>query len=230
MKHVGILMSAGNGKRMGTDIPKQYLELVGKPVLYYSLKAMQDSFLDEIIVVASKDYFQFIKEELVEKYSFSKVISIVEGGAERSDSVYNGLCAVSNPETSYVYIHDGARPMLSGELLLRSREDAECYGSSVMGVRSKDTIKIVDEDGFVSSTPDRSFLWNIQTPQTFVGSDLLTAYELLKKTKDVFVTDDSSVMEMFGTLPVHITEGDYKNIKITTPEDLETVEKFLQKN
>lgn len=227
MKHVGILMSAGSGKRMGTDIPKQYLELVGKPVLYYSLKAMQDSFLDEIIIVASKEYFQFIKEELVDKYSFSKVGAIVEGGAERSDSVYNGLLAVSKPESSYVYIHDGARPMLSGELLQRAKEDAECFGSSVMGVRSKDTVKLVDDDGFVASTLDRSFVWNIQTPQTFVGSDLLKAYEIFRKKEGVTVTDDSSVMELFGTLPVHITLGDYKNIKITTPEDLKTVEKFL---
>lgn len=227
MKHVGIIIAAGKGTRIGGDIPKQYMELKGKPVLYYSIKAFSDSFIDEIILVVGKDFLSYVKEEIVDKYSFSKVTKIVVGGEERSDSVYEGLLAVSVPEKSYVYIQDGARPMVSLELLNRVKEDVECFGSSVVAVESKDTVKMVSEDGFVMTTPDRKLLWNVQTPQTFVGSDLISAYDAFRACKGASVTDDSSVMEQFGKLPVHITKGDYRNIKITTLEDFILAEKFL---
>lgn len=227
MKHIGIIMSAGVGKRMGADTPKQYMDLCGKPVLYYSLKAMQDSFIDEIIVVVGAGDEEYVKKEIIERFSISKVKRIVQGGKERSDSVFSGLCAVKIPEQSYVYIHDGARPFLNVDLLLRCKEDVECFGSSVLGVHSKDTVKIVGPEGFVVTTPNRQYLWNIQTPQVFKGDDLLSAYQRFMEDKGASVTDDASVIETYGTLPVHITEGDYRNIKITTPDDLETVKKFL---
>ena len=227
-KHIGIVMSGGKGLRIGGDIPKQYMDLAGKPVLYYSLKAMQDSFIDEIIIVAAKEYIDYVKEEIVDRFSFTKVTAVVEGGEERSDSVYNGLMAIKEPETSYVYIQDGARPLLSVEMLEASREDASVYGSSVMAVPAKDTIKVVNDNGFVVTTPDRKHLWNVQTPQTFFCSDLIRAYCIFRKTEGAFVTDDASVMEQFGDIPVHITKGDYCNIKITTPEDFETAERFLK--
>lgn len=226
-KHIGIVMSAGKGLRVGGDIPKQYMDLCGKPVLYYSLKAMQDSFLDEIIIVCGSKDEAYVKENIVDKFSFSKVTSIVAGGEERSDSVYNGLMAVKDASSTYIYIQDGARPMLSLEMLEASRNDAACFGSSVMGVPSKDTIKVVNDNGFVVTTPDRAHLWNIQTPQTFLCSDLIAAYNRFRKERGCSVTDDASVMESFGDIPVHITMGDYRNIKITTPEDFETAERFL---
>lgn len=227
MKHVGIIMSAGVGHRMEAETPKQYMDLCGKPVLYYSLKAMQDSFLDEIIIVVGSGDEEYVKKDIVDRFSFSKVKKIVPGGKERSDSVYSGLCSVENPESSYVYIHDSARPFLNSELLIRCKEDAECFGSSVLGVPSKDTVKIVGPEGFVVTTPDRKYLWNIQTPQVFKADDLILAYEAFLKDKEASVTDDASVIESYGTLPVHITMGDYRNIKITTPDDLETLKKFL---
>lgn len=229
MKHVGIVMSAGKGLRVGGDIPKQYMDLCGKPVLYYSLFAMQQSFIDEIIIVVGEGDEEYVKKEIVDKYSLSKVTKIVTGGKERSDSVYEGLKAVSEPDASYVYIQDGARPMLSLDLLESCREDVEAFGTAVVGVESKDTVKLVSEEGFVMTTPVRKLVWNIQTPQCFVCSDILEAYNAFKRTPDCFVTDDSSVMEAFGTLPVHITKGDYKNIKITTSEDFFTAENFLSK-
>lgn len=229
MRHVGIIMSAGKGLRVGGDIPKQYMELCGKPVLYYSIKAMQDSFIDEIIIVCGAGDEEYVRENIVNKYSLDKVRRIVEGGAERSDSVFNGLRAVLEPEKAYVYIHDGARPMLNNELLLAVREDVECFGTAVLGVNSKDTVKLVDENGFVSATPDRAFVWNIQTPQAFKGDDIIAAYEAFRERKNVKVTDDASVMECFGKLPVHITKGDYCNIKITTSEDFLTATNFLKK-
>ena len=229
MKHVGIIVSAGKGLRVGGDIPKQYMDLGGKPVIFYSLDAMQKSFMDEIIIVVGKGDENFVKEEIVDRFSFTKVTAIVAGGKERSDSVLCGLENIKNPERSYVYIQDAARPMLSIELLEKIKEDVEIYGSAVAGVKSKDTIKLVNDDGFVATTPDRNYVWNIQTPQTFKADELIEAYRKMINHPDIKVTDDSSVMEMYGELPVHITEGAYNNIKITTSEDFFAAENFLKK-
>ena len=229
MKHIGIVVSAGKGLRVGGDVPKQYMDLCGRPVITYCLQAMQESFIDEIVIVVGAGDVEYVKKEIVEKFSFTKVKAVVEGGAERSDSVFNGLKTVSSQD-SYVYIQDAARPMLSIKILEAVREDAEAFGSSVVAVRAKDTVKVVNEDGFVVTTPDRRFLWNVQTPQTFSFSDIYNAYlRYLEKGSDA-VTDDASVMEQFGDLPVHITEGSYENIKITTPEDFVTAERFLKGN
>lgn len=229
MKHIGIVMSAGVGSRMGADIPKQYMDLCGKPVIYYSLRAMQESFIDEIILVTGVQDIEFCKKEIVEKYSFSKVTAVVAGGRERSDSVYEGIKAVSDINNSYVYIHDGARPMLSKDILLRTKAAVEKYGATVVAVNSKDTVKIVGEAGEVISTPDRKNVWNVQTPQAFRTEDLLEAFENMKKVPDAKVTDDGMVMEQYGRLKVYVTEGDYFNLKITTPEDLFTAEKIIKK-
>lgn len=228
MKHIGIVMSAGKGLRAGGDIPKQYRMLLGKPVLYYCLKAMQDSFIDEIIIVSGAGDENYVKENIVDPFGFTKVSKIVAGGDERQDSVYAGLKAVepSDSET-YVYIQDGARPMLSMDILNRAKEDVLKYKSAVVGVKSKDTVKISDKAGFVEKTPVRDLVWNIQTPQAFEYSLIMKAYDLMMSQKNVFVTDDSMVVEQYGNTKVHLTEGDYKNIKITTPDDFEIAEKFL---
>lgn len=230
MKHIGIVLSAGKGLRVGSDIPKQYMDLNDKPVIYYSLKAMQDSFIDEIILVVGECDEEAVRENIVDRFSFDKVTHIVAGGRERSDSVYKGLMCIKEPSNTYVYIHDGARPMLSIELLDKVREDVECFGSAVVGVPSKDTVKLVDEDGFVMTTPQRSLVWNIQTPQAFLCSDIIECYENFYKCEGATVTDDSSVAEQFGSLPVHITKGFYENIKITTQDDFLVAKIFLQKN
>lgn len=228
MKHVGIVMSAGKGLRAGGDIPKQYRMLLGKPVLYFCLKAMQDSFIDEIIIVSGTGDENYVKENIVDPFGFTKVSKIVVGGDERQDSVYAGLKAVETSDSeTYVYIQDGARPMLSMDILNRAKEDVLKYKSAVVGVKSKDTVKISDKDGFVEKTPVRDLVWNIQTPQAFEYSLIMKAYDLMMSQKNVFVTDDSMVVEQYGNTKVHLTEGDYKNIKITTPDDFEIAEKFL---
>lgn len=228
MKHIGIVMSAGKGLRAGGDIPKQYRMLLGKPVLYYCLKAMQDSFIDEIIIVSRTGDENYVKENIVDSFGFTKVSKIVAGGDERQDSVYAGLKAVESSDSeTYVYIQDGARPMLSMDILNRAKEDVLKYKSAVVGVKSKDTVKISDKDGFVEKTPVRDLVWNIQTPQAFEYSLIMKAYDLMMSQKNVFVTDDSMVVEQYGNTKVHLTEGDYKNIKITTPDDFEIAEKFL---
>lgn len=198
-KCTAIVLSAGKGKRMGTDKPKQYLDLCGKPVLYYCLKAFQESFIDEIVIVASKDDFSYIKKEIVDKYGMTKVIRIVEGGAERYDSVLCGLKAAGVPDLGttysdgtdtegayeagdskypdYVFIHDGARPFVDDEILMRAYETVEEFGTAIVAVPSKDTVKIVDGGGITIDTPDRSTVWLMQTPQVFVYKKILKAYE-----------------------------------------------------
>lgn len=229
MKHVAIVLSAGKGSRIGGDIPKQYMDLDGKPVLYYSLKTFQDSFIDEIIIVCAEEFKEFIKSEIVDRYSLSKVVAIVTGGAERSDSVYNGLLAVREPDKAYVYVHDGARANISKKVLDTAREDVINYGSAVVAVNSKDTVKTVDENGYVVSTPDRNLVFIIQTPQVFLCNELMDAYTKLQAHPGTKVTDDSSVMELYGNRKIHISKGDYCNIKITTIEDFQTATNFLKK-
>lgn len=228
MKHIAIVLSAGSGKRMGGQIPKQYMDLCGKPVLYYSLKAMQDSFMDEIILVAKETDIEYCNKEIVEKYSFTKVTHIVSGGAERSDSVYNGLKCLDGEEDSYVYVHDGARPCINKELLERIRDKVIEKNAVVCAVPSKDTIKIIDESGKVISTPERKKVWNMQTPQAFKTGILKAAYELMMETEDVSVTDDAMVVELFENTDVYVTEGEYTNLKLTTPEDFVIAEKILK--
>ena len=227
MKHIGIIVAAGKGKRVGGDIPKQYMDLCGKPVVFYPLKAMQESFIDEIIIVVGEGYEEYVKTEIVNAFGLDKVSAIVRGGSERSDSVLNGLRAISAPEEAYVYIHDAARPMLDEALLQRLKEDVGIYGTAIASVKAKDTIKLSDDDGFIAADIERSKAHIIQTPQVFEAGELIDAYEKLLKT-NVPVTDDSSVMEHFGSLPVHLSEGDYRNIKITTPEDFLIAEAFLK--
>ena len=227
MKHIGIIVAAGKGKRVGGDIPKQYMELCGKPVVFYPLKAMQESFIDEIIIVVGEGYEEYVKTEIVNAFGLDKVSAIVRGGSERSDSVLNGLRAIPAPEEAYAYIHDAARPMLDEALLQRLKEDVEIHGTAIASVKAKDTIKLSDYDGFIAADIERNKAHIIQTPQVFEAGELILAYEKLLKT-DVAVTDDSSVMEHFGSLPVHLSEGDYRNIKITTPEDFLIAEAFLK--
>ncbi len=231
MKHIGIIVAAGKGTRVGGDIPKQFMEVGGKPLLFYSLKAMQDSFIDEIIVVTSEDRIGYVKEEIGEKYGISKLTRVVKGGSERGASVFEGLRIIKEPEEALVYVHDGARPLLSLDLLERLKEKALEAGNAVAAVPSKDTVKIVDREGVVVNTPNRSSVWLAQTPQVFNASKLAAAY--FEEYLSVAVsggtgpTDDASVMEAQG-YSVYLVMGDYANIKVTTPEDIEIVRKALE--
>ena len=224
MKNVAIVLSAGRGTRMNSDVPKQYMELEGKPVLYYSLKAMEDSFIDEIILVAGADDISYCKEEIVAKYNLSKVKAVVAGGKERYHSVWNGLRCVADAD--YVFIHDGARPVVKEDVLLRALDGAKECDACVVGVPVKDTIKIVDEEGLVAETPPRNRMFQVQTPQVFKYPLIRSAYERLQKEetalleKGVAITDDAMVVELLTDTKVKIVMGSYENIKITTPEDL----------
>lgn len=235
-KRIAIVLSAGSGKRMNTDTKKQYLLIDGKPVVYYSLKAFQDSdVIDEVILVTSKEDIDYVRSEIVEKYGFNKVSQIVTGGRERYNSVYCGIKACSDCE--YVFIHDGARPFITDEILNRAMAMLKECGSAVVGMPVKDTIKIVNDENIVKDTPNRKTVWQVQTPQCFSYDIAAKAYENLIKEEEsgvlvkrgIQVTDDAMVVETFldEKVKVHLVEGSYENIKITTPEDLKIAEVFL---
>lgn len=230
-KFAAIVLSAGIGSRMQSDVPKQYMELNGYPVIYYSLKAFQDSEVSSIILVTGKNDVEYCRTEIVEKYHLDKVHKVIPGGTERYNSVYEGLKAIS--EADYVLIHDGARPMLNQEILRRSMDAAAEYGACVVGMPVKDTIKVSDENAFCKGTPPRSSLWMIQTPQTFSYQLVKGAYECvleaIENGEEVpQITDDAMMVEYATDTKVKLVQGDYRNIKITTPEDLSVASTYLK--
>ena len=227
-----VVLAAGSGKRMESSTKKQYMLLKEKPVIYYSLKVFQESFIDEILLVVSPGDIQFCKEEIVDKYGFDKVEQIIEGGKERYHSVAAGLKSIS--DCDFVFIHDGARPLVTGEILERALSGVVKYGACVVGMPVKDTIKIADKGGYIASTPDRNLVWMVQTPQVFDCTLIKEAYEqLILKEKELLkegisITDDAMVVETFTGRPVKLVEGSYENIKITTSEDIITAENFMK--
>ena len=219
-KTVCIMLAGGKGKRMGTKVSKQYLLLEGKPVLFYSLKAFEP-YVDEIIVVAAEGEEEYCRENIINKYEIEKVSAVVTGGAERYLSVYEGLKAISNTdEEVYVLIHDGARPFVTGEVIKESINKVKETGACIVAVPSKDTVKIGNVSNIVESTPDRRRVWLVQTPQTFEYNSIYGAYKAAIESGREDITDDSMVMESFGDKEIHFVEGNYDNIKLTTPEDL----------
>ncbi|MBR4753683.1 MAG: 2-C-methyl-D-erythritol 4-phosphate cytidylyltransferase [Lachnospiraceae bacterium] len=227
MKSVCIIVAAGTGSRMNSDRPKQFLEMEGHPLLYYTVKAWQESFISEIILVTSGGYLDFVKKDIVEKYGFNKVTKVITGGETRFDSVYQGLLACEDAD--YVYIHDGARPCVDAGVIERAREGAEEYGACVSAVPVKDTIKVVDKEGFAIDTPERSSLWAMQTPQAFKYDIVRKAYDALADKDRTGITDDAMVVEKSGACKVKMVMGSYDNVKVTTPEDLRVVENIIKK-
>lgn len=234
MKHVAIVLAAGQGKRMNSPVSKQYLQIQKKPILCYCLDVFEQSFIDEVILVVGKNEIDFCKNEILVNTSYSKLTAIVEGGKERYHSVMEGLRVIEDCDS--VYIHDGARPFLSLDILDRMKEQLLTEQACIPGVPVKDTIKVLTDTGFVENTPDRSRLWQIQTPQGFSFSMIKEAYNklLLEQNQNPeefqkrIITDDAMVVETYLKIPVKVVEGTYQNIKITTLEDLKLAEIYLQ--
>lgn len=230
-----VVLAAGRGTRMGGDIKKQFLLLNDKPILYYSLKAFEESSINEIILVTSADEIEYCKKEIVERYGFHKVSAIVPGGKERYHSVYAGMKVLKeNPvyeHGGYVVIHDGARPFADKTIIHNAVAGAIQYGACVIGMPVKDTIKIADSNGFAKMTPNRSDTWMIQTPQAFSYPLIRDAYEKLMGSEayQEGITDDAMVMETMTEYPVKLIEGSYENIKVTTPEDMEIAVAILNR-
>ena len=226
-KCTAVVLAAGKGSRMGTKIQKQYLKICGKPVLYYSLAAFAASpIIDEIVLVTGEGKTDYCRKNIIEAYGITKVNKIVVGGKERYESVYKALREIE-PE-GYVFIHDGARPFVDESIIERTYQAVKEYRACVAGMPSKDTVKIVDENDFAVNTPERRFVWCIQTPQVFETELITQAYKNLMEHDRENVTDDAMVVEQEMQIPVKLYEGSYCNIKITTPEDLDTAKGFIE--
>ncbi len=227
--NTAIVLAGGSGSRMQSRVPKQYININDKPIIFYSLSVFQQTeFIDNIVLVTRTEDVEFCRREIVDKYNLTKVSHIVSGGMERYLSVYNGLQKCT--DSDYVWIHDGARPCVSIDLLERLQKTVIEYKTAIAAVPSKDTIKIADDNRFVKNTPDRSHVWNIQTPQVFRTKELANAYECLMSCEEYpVITDDAMIMEQFGDVPVRLEMGDYTNIKVTTPEDIALVKNYLKK-
>lgn len=223
-----IVLAAGTGSRMKSDVKKQFIELEGKPLVWYALNQFDKSEVDEIVVVTGQEDIEYFKTEIVEKYNIKKVTKIVTGGSERYLSVLNGINVATG---KYVLIHDGARALVDQTIIKRCLDSLEDSDASVVGVMAKDTIKLVGEDQIIEKTLPRERLFIAQTPQCFKTSVIKDAYSAMEQEKIDFVpTDDTSIVERFGNTRIRVVEGEYYNIKVTTPEDIQIAKKYLKKN
>lgn len=220
-----IILAGGKGKRMGSAISKQFIDIKGKPIIYYTLKKFSENKkIDNIIVVLPEYEVKYFKENILKKYEL-RINKIVIGGKERQDSVYNALKSLKNSSTDIVLIHDGARPFISERIINEGIKFAEIYGAAAPGVMPKDTIKVKNEKNFSVDTPNRANLVSIQTPQVFKFDEILECHEKIRYNGEK-VTDDTMVVEKYG-YSVYLYDGEYTNIKVTTPEDLILAERLI---
>lgn len=212
-----VIVAAGSGSRMKRDINKQFIKLDGKEIIAYTIeKFYKSEDIDDIVIVIKESEEKYFIENIINKYGFDN-IKLAYGGKERQDSVYNGIKKL-NRNCEIVLIHDGARPFVNEDIIKNSIEEAKENNAVVVGVPVKDTIKIVNSDGNIVDTPNRSLLWSVQTPQSFKYEIITKAYEYAY-SNDYYGTDDAMLVEHIG-YNVKMIEGSYDNIKITTEEDL----------
>lgn len=221
---VGVVIpAAGQGKRMGSTVSKQFLLLDGHPILIHTLQLFENHpQVDEIILVMKKEELPGTKEMLC-SYGFTKIKAVVEGGRERQESVYMGL---QHCQSDWILIHDAVRPFVTHEALDCLIQEVKVSQAAILAVPVKDTIKQINGDGWVTHTPVRSELVSVQTPQGFKRDLILHAHREAHG-KSEWATDDSMLIEQMG-IPVKVIEGEYTNIKITTPEDLVLAEKIWE--
>ncbi len=229
-KTAAVVLAAGQGKRMNSQVRKQFMELEGRPLITYALERFEKSEVDQILLVTGEEEIAYCRREIVDAYGFSKVCGIAAGGKERYHSVCNGLRALQGMGITHVLIHDGARPLITEKIIRDAMEGAAEYEACVIAVPVKDTIKVADEERFAAETPRRDRLWQIQTPQAFSYSLISAAYEKLMSREEYQqgVTDDAMVVESMTDRKVKLIMGDYTNIKVTTPEDMVLAEAFLR--
>ena len=222
MKKYAIIVAGGTGQRMGTSVPKQFLMLHEKPVLYYTLKAFLEAFDDLDIILVFPEEFSDMGKEIIDAYFDYDRIKITFGGETRFHSVKNGLKLVE--EESIIFVHDAVRCMVSVDLIRRCYSHTLHMGSAVPAIRPKDSIRMLNEEGNDNEVIDRNKIVLIQTPQTFHSKILLPAFEIDYKER---FTDEATVVETFG-LKISLLEGEEDNIKITRPIDLRIAHTLLQ--
>lgn len=225
-KIYAVVAAAGKGERMLTKTTKQFMLLCGKPLILYSLQIFDSvDAVHEIVLVVAADDISYVNEILLFDYTFKKKVSVVAGGLNRQQSVLNGLNAIPL-DAEIVVIHDGARPLITERIVSKGIDEAISHKAVVVGVPVKDTIKKVDSENFISSTPMRDELWMVQTPQIFRYETILAAHK--KAQADGFIgTDDSILVERSG-VRVKMIQGSYRNIKITTSEDLILAQELIK--
>ena len=212
-----VIVAGGTGSRMNTSVPKQFLDLAGKPVVIHTVEKFEkNGYVDEIVIVCHKDHISRL-ESLLEKYPFKKIAKITPGGATRQESSYNGLKACSSG-TGLVLIHDAARPFVSDRMISETLEGAYSAGAATVAVDVTDTI-IIEKSGYIERVPDRQHLKRVQTPQGFRYRTIIDAHKKALEKKLEGFTDDCGVILNDG-MPVKVISGSVKNIKITMPSDL----------
>jgi len=217
---IAVIPAAGSGTRMGSARSKQFMDLCGKPMLAITLERFQEcSHVDGIVVVVSEQNIAACTREIVDRYGMSKVTAVVSGGRRRQESVKNGIEAAPNSST-WILVHDGARPLVTLELIERVITAARGYRAVIPGIPVKDTLKEIDSRGRVVKTVERGALRSIQTPQVFRYEDILSAHKKAVEEGWEGVTDDACLIEKIG-IPVELIQGEETNIKITTAKDLE---------
>lgn len=235
-----VVLAAGSGTRMHSSVPKQFMELKGKPLIWYALEAVEhSSIIDDCILVTGAGDISYMRREIVEKYGFSKVDKITAGGSQRFESVARALEVLENGEQrtpnreGYVFIHDGARPFLTEKILEDTYAAAYAYGACVAAMPSKDTVKLADSEGYAVQTPNRNSVWLVQTPQVFEVQMICEAYRMLMgqlpllRQQGIEITDDAMVVETMLHRHVKLVQASYENIKVTTPEDMRIAEVLL---
>ena len=222
-----IIVAAGKGTRLGANVDKLWLEVAGRPVLAHTWQKFNDAPCIHEIILVVRDGMQAHFTELAEKFQFQKTFRLVIGGAERQDSVWNGLAALS-PETEIVAIQDAARPCTSAELIAATIEAARETGAAVAAQPVTDTIKETADGKIISRTVDRSKLWSVQTPQTFRVSVIRRAISAARE-KNLVLTDDTAACELIGQ-PVRLVPSATPNPKFTVPADLPFIESLLREH
>ena len=219
MKKYAVIVAGGAGTRMGTETPKQFLELCGRPILWYTLNTFLSAYEDMPVVLVAPEHHRETTRALVDTTAFPSRIEVVSGGATRFESVRNGLATIA--EESVIFVHDGVRCLVSRELIHRCYTTALQHGSAIPVVDSKDSVRLITPEG--NEAVDRNRVKLVQTPQTFRSSLLIPAYKTVYRES---FTDEASVVEAAGHR-IHLVEGEADNIKITVPGDLVVAERVL---
>lgn len=221
-----LIPAAGQGKRMGSSVKKPYLMLTDKPILSHTIERFErNSAVDDIFVIVHEADFESCNNNVLDPYRYKKVRGLIPGGETRQASVFNGLSALAD-DVDYVIIHDGVRPFINDEIIAKCLEATAEWGASVAAVPVKETIKFCNEDHFIVETLDRKLLWRVQTPQVFRKTLIETAHKkAIQESNDA--PDDATLVERLGS-PIKLVMGSYRNVKLTTPEDMRFAETIIK--
>ena len=225
-RNLAVIAASGQGKRMGSELPKQFMELAGKPMLFWTIKCFERcNLIDEIILVVPEDYLIYASTAIVDKFKLKKINKIITGGETRQESVLAGLSACPRT-TGLVAIHDAVRPFVRDEMISRLFSKVTEIRAAIPAVKVKDSVKYVNED-MIAKTLPRDNIYLAQTPQVFYYPTILEIHQKAAEA-EYEATDDSQLAEQYGH-EVLVVDGHYDNIKITTPEDMKLAEEILRR-